>query len=429
LNAGKLLYIAPQTIFLTYFLFVVFALLLLWAVPHIPFLRRSGLRKEWLQLIFLLKVIAGLAYGWISLNFFKTSDTWSAFRKALPETEMLQRDPGQFFGTIFRNNYDHGFDRFLSSRDSWWNDLHNTIFIKFIAVLNLLTNNSYYTNVLFFALLSTAGSVALYRMFAQLFPGRPLAIAAGCVLPPSFLLWASGLTRDCLIAVSLYLSFYAFFKILQVGFRARYAAALMAGLMMLLVFRNYMLVLVLVTFLPWLVAARSKWHPLIIFGGFYLVYALLFFQIHHIFPSVDPPQILVDKQRDFYTLIGQSRIETPALEPTFLSFATHSGHALILVFFRPFINETHNLLSALACIEIVCCWGLLVWWMFRYQGSWRPHSAIAACLMFCLAELLVMGFTVNFLGAIVRYRSLLLPLLLTPLLATGGSGNRKPIIL
>jgi hypothetical protein len=402
---------------LGFILFVIFLVSFLWLVPQIGFLRRSGLPKLWLQLIFLIKAGFGILYGWMSLNYFNASDTWSVFRKSLPETKLLRIAPGAFFEGILHNNYSHGFTRFLSSRDSWWNDLHNTVFIKMIAVLNLLTSSSYYTNVLFFAFLSTLGSIALYRIFARYYPGRPLALIAGCVLPPSFLLWTSGITRDCLVAFSLYLTFYVVWKIISDGLRLRYAVTLLFGLSLLLIFRNYMFILVIACLLPWRVAMRRK-RPLITFACFFAAYAVIFFQVSHVFPSVNPPKILVEKQEDFYTLIGQSRIETPKLKPTFQSFAGHSVHALSLSLFRPGPGDMKGFFTALSFFEILFCWLLFMCWLVGYKGPWRLNPLLAFCIMFSLAELLIIGFTVNFLGAIVRYRGILLPLLMAPLLAT-----------
>jgi hypothetical protein len=241
------------------------------------------------------------------------------------------------------------------------------------------------------------------------------------------LLWASGITRDCLISASLYTSFYAYYQLLHKQIRLRYVLFLAVGLLSLLIFRNYMLVLVLAAFLPWWFATRTRTSPLLIFGGFFLLYVMLFFGIRYLIPSINPPLILVEKQEDFFTLVGQSRIETPKLEPVFSSFLTHSSHALGLSLFRPHFGEARSLLQIFACLEIVACWSLLIWWFFRYKGPWRPDAAIACCIMFCLAELLVMGFIVNFLGAIARYRSILLPLLLTPLLATIQNSRGKHI--
>jgi hypothetical protein len=55
--------------------------------------------------------------------------------------------------------------------------------------------------------------------------------------------------------------------------------------------------------------------------------------------------------------------------------------------------------------------------IFFRKRSEVDQPFVLFCLFFSFSVLLTIGYTVNFLGAIVRYRSLVLPLVVAPMLA------------
>ncbi|RYD94767.1 MAG: hypothetical protein EOP50_09030, partial [Sphingobacteriales bacterium] len=124
---------------MSYLLFLIYLLLFMWLLRKISFFRNSGLSQTQVQIVFLLKVFAGILYGWVGIYYTNKGqivDTWWLHDQALKEQPLLRHDPVTFVTDLFRNNYSHGFGRFLSSRNSWWNDLHSNLFIKCLAVLD-----------------------------------------------------------------------------------------------------------------------------------------------------------------------------------------------------------------------------------------------------------------------------------------------------
>ena len=59
----------------------------------------------------------------------------------------------------------------------------------------------------------------------------------------------------------------------------------------------------------------------------------------------------------------------------------------------------------------------LAFLFFRYTNIITSVNFIYFCLFFSFSLLLAIGFSVNNLGAIVRYRSVLIPLLVVPMAA------------
>ncbi|HUQ97210.1 MAG TPA: hypothetical protein VM010_06070, partial [Chitinophagaceae bacterium] len=83
---------------------------------------------------------------------------------------------------------------------------------------------------------------------------------------------------------------------------------------------------------------------------------------------------------------------------------------------RPYFSDIRHLLSLAAAVEINCLLLLvLVFLIWNYKAI-RLNGFSLFCIFFSLSVLLIIGYTVNFLGAIVRYRSVILPLLFVPVL-------------
>ncbi|HZI54660.1 MAG TPA: hypothetical protein VFD56_13185, partial [Chitinophagaceae bacterium] len=73
-----------------------------------------------------------------------------------------------------------------------------------------------------------------------------------------------------------------------------------------------------------------------------------------------------------------------------------------------------HLLSLAAMVETELILLLFVLFLIvRKRNNIHSKNAVYFCIFFSLSLLLTIGFTVNNLGAIVRYRSIVLPLLIS----------------
>jgi hypothetical protein len=149
----------------------------------------------------------------------------------------------------------------------------------------------------------------------------------------------------------------------------------------------------------------------------YLVSFILFFTAKYIHPALDFPKAVANKQHDFLLLKGGSAVPVTHLQPTVISFMKNTPEALAIAALRPFPSDVKHLLSLAASVEInllLLCF--IVFVFFRKNGH-HANSFLLFCLFFTFSSLLTIGYTVNFLGAVVRYRSLVLPFLVTPMIA------------
>ena len=365
--------------------------------------------------------MAGILYGWIGVYYGELAqmvDTWAYHYESLKEYKILLSDPGQFFRSIFHNTYQDGYTKFLAVENSWWNDLKANSFIKLVAIFNVASFGNYYTNVIFYSFLSLFGAVGLYRVMQDQFPGNRLAIILATFLVPSFLYWASGLHKDGLIFLGLVMVIYpVYFSLKEAKLTILRVLSILTGLLMVLALRNFVIIPLLPALFAWILSSKLKIRPWAVFAGLYAFFAVFFFTAKYIHPRLNFPEAVVIRQQAFMGLGGNSAVEVQKLEPTVGSFLTNLPEAIALSLIRPYPSDVHHLLSLAAAAEINFLLLLTLICIFyrREKFSARPFHLFS--IFFALSVLLMIGYTVNILGAIVRYRSIVLTLLFVPIIA------------
>ncbi|HEX7905609.1 MAG TPA: hypothetical protein VF487_17175 [Chitinophagaceae bacterium] len=404
-----------------YLLFVAYLVFFAWLVTRTRFFTRSGLNHPQLIILFLLKVMAGIFYGWIGLYYgglAQMSDTWGFHTFSIQEYHLLQTDPGEYFINLFRNPYSGGFQKFFSGDDSYWNDLKANAFIKILSIFNIFSFGHYYVNVIFYSFISLFGPIAIYRVMKDVFPTHKIPVILATFLVPSFLYWTSGIHKDGLIFLGISLVVYhVYFGWKEKKYSIKRVAGILLGLLLLLILRNFILVIILPALFVWLLANKWPQIGLRIFGSLYLLFIILFFTVRYINPEFDFPQAVVAKQQEFLQLKGNSSIPIEELEPTALSFLKKIPEAFTLSTVRPYPGDVRHILSLAAAVEINLLLAMFLILLFFQTNGIQSKNLVYFCLFFSFSLLLAIGFSVNNLGAIVRYRSIIIPLLVVPMAA------------
>jgi hypothetical protein len=107
------------------------------------------------------------------------------------------------------------------------------------------------------------------------------------------------------------------------------------------------------------------------------------------------------------------------LEPSAISFLKNTPQAINLSTIRPYPSDVRHILSLAAAIEINALLFLFVLFLvWRTNGNGNTSkNFMYFCVFFSMTLLMAIGFSVNNLGAIVRYRSVVMPLLVIPMAA------------
>ncbi|MDP4261837.1 MAG: hypothetical protein Q8941_04845 [Bacteroidota bacterium] len=406
-----------------YLVFVVYLILFAWLVTRVKFFTRSGLNNSQLIILFLLKVLAGIFYGWIGLyygNLAQMLDTWSYHHIGLAEYDILKSDPRAYFTNLFNDPYPDKLGNFFGSSNSYWNDLKGNVFVKILSLFDIFSFGYYYVNVIFYSFLSLFGLIAFFRVVKDVFPGRKLLLLLTAFLMPSFIYWTSGIHKEGLLFVGLGLMIYhLYFGGKEKKYSFRRWIGIFSGIFILLVLRNFLMMLVIPAIIAWFLAYRYPRRGIAIFLSVYLFFGLFFFTARHIDKRLDFPQAVVNKQKAFLMLQGgASSIPIKELEPTAASFLKNTPQAFTLSFLRPYPGDVQHLLSFAASIEINFMLLLFLLFLFaRKKNDVVSRNTIYLCIFLSCSILLAIGFSINNLGAIVRYRSITIPLLIIPIIA------------
>lgn len=398
-------------------LFIFYLVLFSFIISIIPFFKNSGISKWILIALFTIKVFAGIAYGMFYTlpKYYPTSDTWRFYRLSINETKWLITDPVAFIKDLFNYGYS-ATGNIFSGENTYWNDLKSNVPVKIMAFFNVLTNNSYYANIILFNFLFLFGLVALFKVMTAIFPGKKWLIIFGVFLLPSTLFWCSGIHKDGLILSATGIVVYCFYKITHRTFSLKHLLLILLSFILIFALRNYILFALLPAIFCWLLANRYPTKKNYIFSVLYLIGIAFFFIVPYIFPSINLPLYVAHKQHEFLQLSAGSAVKTNPLQPTLVGFVTFLPHALDMAFLRPHFTEFKNFSYIPAIAENLLLITLIIISIANINKRSNIPPLVMCLFAFSISTLLICGYTIPFTGAIVRYKSLVLPLLITPLL-------------
>jgi hypothetical protein len=138
---------------------------------------------------------------------------------------------------------------------------------------------------------------------------------------------------------------------------------------------------------------------------------LLFFNAKYLHPSLDFPAAIIERRLEFADLEANSALSMRTLTPDAVSFLKALPEAIRNVLFRPLPGEENKAFYLVFSLELFFFWTVVGWMVFRIfkYKSFHPSSFGVAVLLFSLANLLIIGYTITNTGAIIRYRSLFMP--------------------
>ncbi|MFM2339326.1 MAG: hypothetical protein RL115_2519 [Bacteroidota bacterium] len=405
-----------------YLLFVFYLVLFAWLVTKVKFFIKTGLSKPQLISLFLLKVIAGIFYGWIGTYYgglAQMYDTWVYHNQGIVEYNLLFSDPLTYLTNIFHNPYQGGASQFLAGYDSYWNDLKGNTFIKIVSIFNLFTFGNYFVNVILYSFVTLFGPIAFYRVMQDVYPRKKTVVLLFSFLIPSFLYWTSGLHKEGIIFTGIAMVTYSiYFGLQQNKWSPLRILVILLGLTVILTLRNFIIIIFIPAILTWFIAGKIPQHTTKIFWISYSVFVVLFFSLRYCSPKLDFPQAVVNKQQDFLKHQGPTSVPINILEPTVVSFVKNTPQAINLSVVRPYPSDVKHLPSLAATIEISFLILIVLLSFIFKDTSQRPNHFIYYCFFFGVSLLLSIGFSQNNIGAIVRYRSIALPLLIIPFAAS-----------
>jgi hypothetical protein len=393
------------------------------------FSKVPGLTPRWLSLIFLLKVLAGTAlwaiYTWIYPDR-SNADVFKYFDDSTIMFGALSERPMDYFKMLIGIGNDSQWfsDQYYSVMNNWYrkfegylyNDSHTLI--RFNALIHLFSFGEFHVHTVFAAFLSLTGMVGIYRAFVGFLGGKERALMIAVFLLPSVLLWGSGVIKESLLFFGLGSFFYVVMNWIQGRINAT-GLVVMLGTGMLLFFLKFY---VLLSLLPALILFGWAYRipfpslltkALVIYGAC----AALVLSTPYIVPGFDILETIVRKQHDFIGLVKEvgsgSFVMPPLLEPEIWSFISLVPYALYITFFGPLIHSPWNALGLISIAENLFFLAFIAMCLiYRSKVITAPKGLLLSLMLYVILLSLIIGWTTPVMGALVRYRTPLLPFLL-----------------
>ena len=314
---------------------VLYTCLLLFFLHNITRRDRPYLSSRQLSVSFVVKIIFGMAYGYLFMRFYGGDDTWKYHTLSLTEYQKLLHHPLQFLhDTLSETGGSFSLDAAYSTTNSFWSDFEEVLFIRLLVLFDVLSFGSYYVNVVLFCFIAYLGHLLLFRLLVIHAPRSASFLRAGIFYYPVVLFWLSGIRKEGLLLLGMATVLFYFNRLMQQNTRILKPLLLcVTGLLLLWLIRN----LVVLCLAPALLACglhqrghvRARFaYPLV-----YLLCAGLFFSGHLLPRFPDMAQKLVDRQYSFLALQGNTRLPLDSLHASFSSYAKVLPQALNHSFF------------------------------------------------------------------------------------------------
>lgn len=405
------------------------ALLLLWMRRTRFFGQVPGLHFRWVAAFFLLRIGAGVALWAIYTYVYPdraTADVFKYFDDSAHMYKSLAENPWDYLRMItgIGNDAPHFRDLYYKDMNNWvrhyesdlYNDAHTII--RFNAIVRLFSFGEFHVHSMVTAFLSLTGLVGLYRAFVRSVPGKEGLLAVAIFLLPSVLFWASGVLKESLLFFGIGLLMYQVDRALHGNIRWRDPLLLAFNVVMLFFLKFYVL-LSLLPALILLVWARKRTRPALWMKMtlLYGVFILLGLNLHYLLPGWDILNILMMKQRDFIGLaihVNSGSFAMPELLfPDPWSFIKQAPSALSVALLGPVLHPSGGVFGILSAVEnMFFVLFLMVCIVQRRPWSSVDKPLLAMIVLYVVLLALVIGWTTPVMGAVVRYRTPLLPFLL-----------------
>lgn len=387
-----------------------------------PFFTKSGITTKYLLLGYGIKLLGGFAYGYIYSHWYSGGDTWEYFGCSKLMHDAFYIKPQYYFQLVFGAcNYTPTDPQFFEiiKPIAHWSDERTYFILRLNAIIQWFSFGNYYVHTIFWVFFSMIGLVAFYRTLSFYFPNYTYLIYGLLFFQPALFFWGSGVHKDGLTLMALGLYVYACHKLLVDYKKWQWYAIILLCLGMFYYFRPHLVLLLLPATVAWCISEWYKLKPKWVFLTTYLVSAILLVVASYWPLNLNVFRKLMQIQYVFILYLhGDGDISIPFLQPTWQSALSNCPMALYNTIVTPFTNGIfRSIQHQLAAFESLLLLLLILWAIAKYV--YRPIKLVAFwyfCIALSVTFLLLIGLTTDNIGAIVRYRTIVLPLL-TPALA------------
>ena len=360
-----------------------------------------------LQFFFLLKLLFGGIYAYIHYYYY-IGDTWEYFKYGKILFDVFQESPIEFLRLTLMPRPDIIPEKWTQIADviPYWHQSSGYTMIRLQAILHFFSLGNYPVHVVFWNFFSTLGLAYIYTSIRKFYKDDNDALLYSIFLIPSFLFWGSGVHKEAVCFFSLGVILHHFLKLIKEPTQLSNWIFVLSSAFLLILIRPYAFLL----FLPILLTlAWCHNNSKAVLGKYAVIYTLssIFLVLLSSFTSFNVFEKIRRMREVYYKYyIGESDISLPTIDANLTSILMATPTAFYNVVFRPTYWDTQNFLASLAFWETYILLALLFFFIIYGRFVLAEKQALFyGFLFFSISYILLIGLTINNLGAIVRYRS------------------------
>ena len=395
-------------------LFVCYFFLLLYLFKRLTKKMDLDLAPWQITAIFTCRVLLGCLYGWVFLKYYGGDDTWMFFSDSLAEKSKMLQHPLTFFSDLTPDAAFKEGNNFMQGLAFYSRNLEYYSLVKLLAIFDLFSGSNYYIDLLFFEFLILWGPVLLFKLLNRNFPGNRNTLLVIIFFLPTLHFWLAGIRAEGLLLLFMALILYQTNKwfVSRKFIDFLWIVLATAGFF---IYRSQYLLVFLPAFIGWTISRSSPKKAVLYFLSIYLICIVAFTVSLWISPNKNLALPVIQRQQEFMRLHGNTRLALDSLHPTLSSFVQVFPVAFCNTLIRPLITEAKGSLQILTSIEIMLGWVLFIIWFFYRRPGWKKiltNPLILLFIFYGFSQILLVGYTVPFPGAIIRYKSIPIQFLL-----------------
>ncbi len=406
---------------LEFILVAIFSALCFFLLSQTAVVQKHKISYALLAGVFGLKVLIGFLYGWIHLYFYGGVDTWFYFEASKMIYDQLWQDPRSFLQLVFLPNNPNPPEHLknIAYDVDVWADEPRYIMLRINALIHLISGGYYSVHVVIWNLFSTLGLLWIYDAFADRFPDRKMLFFAALVLTPGLLFWGSGMHKAAVCFFCFGGLLWSSRQFIHKNRPVFHIFLWISCAILLFLLRQHAVLLIFPALVAYFWARSQRQNQLLKFTAIYSSGLAVLALLSQLSDQLNFFARIAEVRQQFIAHYhGYSDLQMPPMEPNFWGMISNLPAAIYNTLMRPHFLDVHRYLAIPAVIETLIVLLLILYALLRFRPSTSRQSAfVYACIFYALSYFILIGLTVDNLGAIVRYRAVPLVLLIPALLA------------
>jgi len=401
-------------------------LLFLWLIYRNRIFYFSTLPIYFTVSVFLLKVLLSFCYTYFHIRLYDGADTVGYYTDGMIIYQTVFENPLKYLMLTFGPNNLENIPLFISKEVEamgYWNDSSSYSIVRFYAFSNLISFGNIYAAGVLMAFLSTTGLLFLYKTISIISQNLSESIITKVILfaMPSVMFWSSGAHKEGLIITGLGFFFYTIVALLeQKKYHARYFIILFISGWLVWYVRDFIFYMLIPGLITYAIVKLLKTNKIIV--AFTIVYLLFI-----VAGTMIPFKIKNDKMNFLQAIQlknsqfkehteGNTNIDIPEINSSFTELAVNIPMAFMRVMSAPFlilnVKRFHWIFifeNIAMLLSLFYCFSLFI------KRGIDINPVLLWQFLFAVSMIILIGLVVSNIGAIIRYRSIILPFLIFPL--------------